>query len=57
LTGKCERKRTSGKSRRRWEENVRMDLKEVGRECVLGWIFMYQDGDQWRLIGNMLMNF
>jgi hypothetical protein len=57
LTGKYERKRSSGKPRRRWKDNVTIDIKEVGRESMLGWMFMYQDKDQWRFVLNMVMNF
>jgi hypothetical protein len=47
LVGKLEGKRPLGRPRRRWEENVRMDLQEVGcgRE---DWIWLAQDRDRWR---------
>ena len=45
--GKSERKRPLGKPRRRWEDNVKMDSREVG--CHLGdWIALAEDRDQWR---------
>ena len=45
--GKPEGKRPLGRPRRRWEDNIRMDLKEVG--CDPGeWIDLAEDTDQWR---------
>ena len=45
--GKLEGKRPSGRSRRRWEDNIKMDLKEVG--CDPGnWIAIAEGRDQWR---------
>ena len=47
LVGKLEGKRPSGKPRRRWEDNMKMDLSEVG--CDPGdWIALTEDRDQWR---------
>ena len=46
LVGKSERRRPLGRPRRRWEDNIRMDLQEVG----LGfedWIGLAQDRDRW----------
>jgi hypothetical protein len=42
LVGKPERKRPFGKPRRKWDDNTRMDLKEIGSESV-EWIYMAQD--------------
>jgi hypothetical protein len=46
LVGKPEGKRPLGRPRRRWEVNIRMDLQEVGYECV-DWIGMAQVRDRW----------
>ena len=47
LVGKPERKRPLGRPRRRWEDNIKMDLREVG--CDPGeWIDLAEDRDQWR---------
>jgi len=44
------------KSRRmRWEDNIRMDLREVGRGCV-DWMELAQDRDRWRALVNSVMN-
>jgi hypothetical protein len=46
LVGKPEGKRPLGRTRRRWEENIRMDVQEVG--CGgLDWIGLAQDRDRW----------
>jgi hypothetical protein len=45
LVGKPERKRPAGRPRRRWEDNIKMDLQEVG--CgVMDWIELVQDRDR-----------
>jgi hypothetical protein len=55
LVGKPEGKRPLGRPRRRWEDNIKMDLKEVG--CGgLDWIDLAQDGDRWRAVVNQVMN-
>jgi hypothetical protein len=47
LVGKPEGKRSLGKPRCRWEENIKMDLQEVG--CgYMDWIELAQDRDRWR---------
>ena len=47
LVGKPKRKRPLGRPRRRWEDNIKMDLREVG--CDPGeWIDFAEDRDQWR---------
>jgi hypothetical protein len=48
-------KRPLGKFRRRWEDNIRMDLRETGWEGW-GWI-LAQDKDQWRILVNTIINF
>ena len=55
LVGKPEGKRPLGRSRRRWENNIRMDLQEVG----LGhedWIGLAQDRDRWRALVSAVRN-
>jgi hypothetical protein len=50
LLGKPEVKRLLGRPRRRWEDNIRMDLQEVGCGCVDG-IGLAQDRDRcWTLV-------
>jgi hypothetical protein len=55
LVGKPQRKRPLGRSRRRWENNVRMDLGEI-RWGGIDWIDLAQDRDQWRELENTVMN-
>jgi len=55
LVGKPERKRPLGRSRRRWEDNIKMDLQEVG--CGgMDWIEVARDRDRWRARVNAVMN-
>jgi hypothetical protein len=49
LVGKPEGKRPLGRPRRRWEDNVMMDLQEVGCGCD-EWIGLVQDRDRWRAL-------
>jgi hypothetical protein len=49
LVAKPEGKRPLGKPRLRWEDNIRMDLREIGREGV-DWMHLVQDMDQWGLL-------
>jgi hypothetical protein len=53
--GKPERKRTVGKSRHRWEDHIKMHLRETGRGGM-EWIDLGQDRDQWRALVNTVMN-
>jgi hypothetical protein len=55
LVGKSERKRPLGRSRRRWEDNIRMDLQEVGCGCD-DWIGLAQDRDRWRALVSAVRN-
>ena len=47
LVGKPEGNRTLGRPRRRWEDNIKMDLREVGCDPK-DWIALAEDRDQWR---------
>ena len=55
LVGKPEGKRPLGTPRRRWVDNIRMDLQEVGRE-YMDWIGLAQDRDMWRTLVGAVMN-
>ena len=55
LVGKPEGKRPLGRPRRRWKDNIKMDLQEVG--CGgMDWIELAQDRDRWRTLVNAVMN-
>jgi hypothetical protein len=56
LVGKPEEKRPLGRPRRRWLDNIRMDLGEVGWGDV-GWIRLVQDKNRWRALLNSVFNF
>ena len=55
LVGKPEGKRLLGRPRRRWVDNIRMDLQEVGCGHV-DWIGLAQDRDVWWKLVNAVMN-
>jgi hypothetical protein len=55
LVGKPEGKRPLGRPIRRWMGNIKMDLREIGRDGV-DWIDKAQDRDQWRALVNKVMN-
>jgi len=55
LVGKLEGKRPLGRPRRRWVDNIRIDLQEVG--CgYMDWIGLGQDRDKWRTLVSAVMN-
>ena len=55
LVGKPEGRRPLGRPRRRWVDNIRMDLQEVG--CgYMDWIGLAQDRDMWRTLVSAVMN-
>ena len=56
LVVKPEGKRPLGRPRRRWEDNIKMDLQEVGRACG-DWMELAKDRDRWRALVSTVMNF
>ena len=54
LVGKSEGKRPLGRPRRRWEDNIKMDLHEVGWGYG-DWMELAQDRDRWRALVNRVM--
>jgi len=55
LVGKLQGKRPLRRHRRRWEDNIKIDLQEVG--CGgMDWIELAQDRDRWRALVNAAMN-
>jgi hypothetical protein len=55
LMGKPEGKRPLGRPSHRWEDGIRMDLREIGWRSV-DWIQLAQDRDRWRALVNTVMN-
>jgi hypothetical protein len=55
LMGKPEGKRPTERPRRRWEDGIKMDLRELGWGGV-EWIHLAQDGDRWRAVVSAVMN-
>jgi hypothetical protein len=55
LTEKPEGKRPLGRPRRRWEDGIRIDLREI-RWGSVDWIQLAQDRDRWRALVKMVMN-
>ena len=56
LVGKPEGKRPLGRPRRRWEDNIKMDLKEFGRGRG-DWMELAEDRDGWRALVGTVRNF
>ena len=56
LVRKPEGKRPLGRPRRRWEDNIKMDLQEVGGACG-DWMELAEDRDRWRALASTVMNF
>ena len=55
LVGKPEGKRPFGRPRRRWKDNIKMDLQEMG--CGgMDWIDLAENRDRWRALVNAVMN-
>jgi hypothetical protein len=55
LVAKPEGKRPLRRQRRRWVDNIKMDLREIGWN-VMDWIELAQDRDQWRALVNTVMD-
>jgi hypothetical protein len=55
LVGKPKGKRALGKPRRRWVDNIKIDLREIGWGGM-DWIDLAQNRDQWRALVNMMKN-
>jgi hypothetical protein len=55
LVEKPDGKRPLGRQRRRWVENIKMDLREIGWDGG-DWIDLAHDRDQWRALVNAVMN-
>jgi hypothetical protein len=56
LVGKPKGKRPRGRPRPRWDNNINMDLQEVGGGCG-DWMERAQDRDRWRALVSTVMNF
>jgi hypothetical protein len=56
LVGNPERKRPLGRPRRRWVDNIKTDLREIGWNGM-DWIDLAQDMDHWRALVKAVMNF
>jgi hypothetical protein len=55
LVGKTLGKRLLGRPRRRWVDNIKVDLREIEWD-YMHWIEMAQNRDQWKALGNTVMN-
>ena len=55
LVGKPEGKRPLGRPRRKWEDNIKMNIQEL--ECeIMDWIELTQNRDWWRALVTVVMN-
>jgi hypothetical protein len=55
LVGKPERKRPLRRPRRRWEDNIKINLRDIAFAGV-DWIHLAQDRDRWQVLVNTVMN-
>jgi hypothetical protein len=55
LPGKLKGKKSIGRPIRRWEDKIKMDLREIGW-VVMGWIHVAQDMGWWRALVNTVLN-
>jgi Sec-independent protein translocase protein TatA len=55
ILGNPERKRPLGRPRRRWVDNIKMDLRKIGCDGM-EWVDLAEDRDQWRALVNAVMN-
>jgi hypothetical protein len=55
LVWRPEGRRPLGRTKRRWDDNIKMDLREIGFGDV-DWIYLAQDRDRWRAVVNTVMN-
>ena len=55
FSGKLDGERPLGRTRRRWEDNIKMDLREVGYDSG-GWIDLVENRNQWRAYVRVIMN-
>ena len=55
LTGKPTGKRPLRRPKRRWDDDIRMDLEEIGINAG-NWVYSAQDGDYWRALVNVALN-
>jgi hypothetical protein len=55
ILGMPEGKKPLGRPRRRWVDNIKMDLRQIGWDGI-DWIDLAQDRDQWRALVNTVMN-
>jgi hypothetical protein len=56
LLGNAQGKRPVGRNRRGWEDNIKMDLRDIGLGGM-DWFDVAQDRDHWRALVNTVMNF
>jgi hypothetical protein len=56
LVGKPEGKRPLERPRRRWEDGIKMDLRETGWGGCVEWIYLAQNRDRWRAVVSAVMN-
>jgi hypothetical protein len=55
LVGRPERKRPLGRPKHRWEDNIKMDMREIGKDGA-NWIRVARDRVQWRAFVNTIVN-